>query len=25
MKNHYYGNDAWEKVAPGLKSIETAA
>jgi NADH dehydrogenase len=22
MKNHYYGNDAWEKVAPGLKSIE---
>ena len=22
MKNHYYGNDAWEKEAPGLKSIE---
>ena len=22
MKNHYYGHDAWEKVAPGLKSIE---
>jgi len=22
MRNHYYGNDAWEKVAPGLKSIE---
>jgi len=22
MKNHYYGNDQWEKVAPGLKSIE---
>ncbi|MGE5855029.1 MAG: NAD(P)/FAD-dependent oxidoreductase [Syntrophaceae bacterium] len=22
MKNHYYGNDAWEKVAPGLKSVE---
>jgi NADH dehydrogenase len=22
MKNHYYGNDTWEKVAPGLKSIE---
>jgi NADH:ubiquinone reductase (H+-translocating) len=25
MKNHYYGNDAWEKVAPGLKSIEDSA
>jgi len=22
MKNHYYGNDTWEKIAPGLKSIE---
>jgi NADH dehydrogenase len=22
MKNHYYGNDEWEKEAPGLKSIE---
>ena len=22
MKNHYYGNDSWEQVAPGLKSIE---
>jgi len=22
MKNHYYGNDTWEKAAPGLKSIE---
>jgi NADH dehydrogenase len=22
MRNHYYGNDPWEKVAPGLKSIE---
>ncbi len=25
MKNHYYGHDAWEKVAPGLKSIEDSA
>jgi NADH:ubiquinone reductase (H+-translocating) len=25
MKNHYYGNDTWEKVAPGLKSIEDSA
>ena len=25
MKNHYYGNDAWEKEAPGLKSIEDSA
>jgi NADH:quinone reductase (non-electrogenic) len=25
MKNHYYGNDAWENVAPGLKSIEDSA
>jgi NADH dehydrogenase len=25
MKNHYYGNDAWEKIAPGLKSIEDSA
>ena len=25
MKNHYYGNDAWGKVAPGLKSIEDSA
>jgi len=22
MKNHYYGHDPWEQVAPGLKSIE---
>ena len=22
MKNHYYSNDQWEKVAPGLKSVE---
>ena len=25
MKNHYYGHDAWENVAPGLKSIEDSA
>jgi NADH dehydrogenase len=25
MKNHYFGHDAWEKVAPGLKSIEDSA
>jgi len=25
MKNHYYGHDDWEKVAPGLKSIEDSA
>jgi NADH dehydrogenase len=25
MKNHYYGHDTWEKVAPGLKSIEDSA
>jgi NADH dehydrogenase len=25
MKNHYYGHDAWEKIAPGLKSIEDSA
>ena len=25
MKNHYYGHDAWETVAPGLKSIEDSA
>lgn len=25
MKNHYYGHDRWEKVAPGLKSIEDSA
>ena len=25
MKNHYYGHDAWEQVAPGLKSIEDSA
>lgn len=25
MKNHYYGHDEWEKVAPGLKSIEDSA
>jgi NADH:ubiquinone reductase (H+-translocating) len=25
MKNHYYGNDVWENVAPGLKSIEDSA
>jgi NADH dehydrogenase len=23
-RNHYFGNDAWEVVAPGLKSIEDA-
>ena len=23
-RNHYFGNDAWEKVAPGLKTIEDA-
>lgn len=25
MKNHYYGHDAWERNAPGLKSIEDSA
>jgi len=24
MKNHYFGHDEWEKIAPGLKSIEDA-
>ena len=24
MRNFYFGNDAWEKVAPGLKTIEDA-
>jgi NADH dehydrogenase len=23
-RNHYFGNDAWQKVAPGLKSVEDA-
>ena len=25
MRNHYFGNDAWEAHAPGLKTLEDAA
>jgi NADH dehydrogenase len=24
MRNHYFGNDDWEKLAPGLKTVEDA-
>jgi len=24
VSHHYFGNDDWEKVAPGLKTVENA-